>query len=484
MRSSAIFFLLFIAILFQLVGCNQKENKSVKISIHHRKAAGDTVKILTTNMINLDTIELGRVILDSAGKGVAEFELDEPVFASATAGHLGTGFFISPGDEQVIVPSKPGAKLSISYEGDGAVINQFINEAYQIRNGLERWNGNYAIRLDQGEFLKARDSLQRGYDQLLGKLKMEKQLSGEMVDLLTRQIKMSVLFYQYNYAIGRDSSEIPATVRDAIKEMPIDTIALKTRMYDYALIASFFYQHRINNAIYDENESMDGDSLDAIFPLLVENKIKSGKYPKLIEDYLRVKSADYQIRLYDITPGITKLAGLLEKEIASNEFKKVIREDIARWEKIGPGKTAPEFSGMTPDGKKISLSDLRGKVVYVDIWATWCGPCVGEFPDSKKVKSDFKDNDKIAFLYVSIDRDTLAWKKMATSSKVPDGIHIITGTDSPNSIWNLYHVWGVPRYLLIDADGRMVATHAERPSSGKVSAELRKLLATNKLAQN
>ena len=163
-----------IGFLFLLVACDQKKDNLVKISIHHRKAAGDTVKILTTNMINLDTIELSRVILDSAGKGISEFELDEPVFATATAGHLGAGFFISPGDEQAIVPSKPGAKLSISYEGDGAVINQFLNEAYQIRNGLERWNGNYAIRLDQGEFLKAKDSLQRGYDQLLVRLKLEK----------------------------------------------------------------------------------------------------------------------------------------------------------------------------------------------------------------------------------------------------------------------------------------------------------------------
>ncbi|MBO9611603.1 MAG: redoxin family protein [Dyadobacter sp.] len=484
MRSSTLFFLFFITIIFQLVGCNQKKNKSVKISIHHHKAAGDTLKILTTNMVNLDTIELGRLILDSAGKGVSEFELDAPVFASATAGHLATSFFISPGDELAILPSKPGAKFSIGYEGDGAAFNQILNEASQFRNGLERWNGNYAIRLNQDEFLKAKDSLQRGYDQLLARLKLEKQVSEEMVDVFARQTKMSVLFYQFNYAIGRDSSEIPATVSEAIKEMPIDTIALKTRMFDYALIASFFYQHRINNAIYEENESMDGDSLDAIFPLLVERKIKSSKYPKMIEDYLRVKSADYQIRLDGITASTTKLVRLFEKEIASDEFKSTIRKDIARWEKIGPGKPAPEFSGTTPDGKKISLSDLRGKVVYVDIWGTWCGPCVEEFPDSKKVMADFEGNDKVAFLYVSIDRDTLAWKKMATSSKVPEGIHVITGTDSPNSIWNLYYVWGVPRYLLIDADGRMVATHAERPSSGKVTAELRKLLGVEKLAQN
>jgi thiol-disulfide isomerase/thioredoxin len=484
MRYPLYAFLLFCSVLFLMSGCGQKKKNLVKISINHLKAAGDTVTIARTNMVSFDNIELGKVVLDSAGKGIAEFELSGPIFAYATAPHLAAGLFISPGDELAIIPSKEGAKLAISFEGDGAVANQFINEARQVRDGLEKWNGNYAIRLDRDEFLKAKDSLQRGYDQLLANLKLQKQASEETVDLLTRQTKMSVLFYQYNYALGRDTSEIPASVGEAVKEMPVDTIALKTGMYDYALIASFFYQHKINNAIYEENESMDEDSLDAIFPQLVEKKIKSKRYPKAIEDFLRVKSADYQIRMYGLSPNTIELAETLEMEIASTELKNVVREDIARWEKLGPGKPAPEFAGLAPDGRKISLSDLRGKVVYVDIWATWCGPCIGEFPDSKKVQSGFKGNDKVAFLYVSVDRDTLAWRKMVAGDKVPKGIHIINGSDSPNSVWNQYHVWGIPRYLLIDAAGRMVATHAVRPSSGKVTAELQKLLSSNKLVQN
>lgn len=483
MRCTAYYYLLFIGIAFYLSGCDRKTKNAVRISINFPKAAGDTVLVNHTNMVNLDTVRLGRVVLDNAGKGVVEFRIDAPVFVGVTAGHLAAGLLISPGDQVSLVPSKHGAKSTLGFEGDAAAAQEFLQEAAQFRQGLERWKGDYSFRLDKEEFLLAKDSLQMGYDQLLAKLKSNPNVSSEKLDLLTRQTKMSVLFYQYNYAIGRDSSEIPATVREAVKEMPIDSIALKTRMYDYALIASFFYQHKINNAIYEENKSMDSDSLDAIFPLLVEKKIKSKKYPREIEDYLRVKSADYQIRMYGLTPSTNKLAAALEKEIASDEFKSVIRKDVARWEKIGPGKPAPDFAGLSPDGKKISLSDLRGRVVYVDIWATWCGPCVGEFPDSKKVQADFKDNDKVAFLYVSIDRDTLAWKKMVAGGKVPNGIHMINGADAPNSVWNQYHVWGVPRYLLIDEAGRMVATHAARPSSGKVTAELQKLLNSNKLAQ-
>lgn len=479
-----VYFYLLIGAVFQLTGCGQKKNNLVKISLNYPKAAGDTILIARTNMVSLDSIGLGRVVLDSAGKGIVEFTLDGPVFAGVAAGHLAAGLLVSPGDELSIVPSKPGSKHALSFEGDGAAVQEFVNEVARFRQGMERWKGNLAIRLGKEEFLDARDSLQRGYDQLLAKLESNPNVSEEKRDLLARQIKMSVLFYQYNYAIGRDSIDIPASVREVTSEMPVDSIALKAGMFDFALIASFYYQHKIINEVYEENEEIDGDSLDAIFPFLVEEKIKSNKHPKIIEDFLRVKCADYQIRMYGLGPPVIKLANTLESEIASNDFKKVIREDIARWEKLGPGKPAPDFAGTAPDGKKISLSSLHGKIVYVDIWATWCGPCVDEFPDSKKVQADFKGNDQVAFLYVSVDRDTLAWKKMVASGKVPNGIHINSSSDSPNSVWNLYHLWGVPRYLMIDAQGRMVATHADRPSSGKVADGLRKLLNFSKIDQN
>lgn len=483
MRYRCFLFLVFVGVLFQLVGCDQKKKNLVKISINYPKAAGDTVRIARDNMIDLTDIKLAEVILDSAGKGIVEFELVRPTFIRANAQHLNVSLFGSPGDVLGIVSAPKEQNSHVAFEGDGAAVNQHFYDTGQLRGNLEKWNGVHVNQMDNEAFLKARDSLQRGYGQLLAKFKSNGQVSEEMLDVLERRSKMSVFLYQYFFALGRDSTDVPRSVNEAINEMPIDTIALKTGIFDYALIAQLFYQHKINNAIYEENESMDDDSLDAIFPLLVEAKIKSKKYPKEIEDYLRVKGADYQIRMYGITPSTTKLAGSLEKEIVSAEFKSAIREDIARWEKIGPGKPAPDFTGMTPDGKKLALSDLRGKIVYVDIWATWCGPCVEEFPDSKKVQADFKGNDKVAFLYVSIDRDTLAWKKMAGSNKVPSGMHIINGTDSPNSVWNQYHVWGVPRYLLIDAAGRMVTTHAERPSSGKVQGELRKLLSKSRIAQ-
>lgn len=483
MRYPLYFILCFSGILSLLTGCDQKKKNLVKIAIDYPKAAGDTIYIGRTNMINLANIELGKVRLDSAGKGLVEVEIEGRVFAYVNGNHMAAGLLISPGDNIAITPAPQGAKFALSFEGDGAAVNRTYNEAQQVRHNFEKWNGVYYFQLEPDEFLKAKDSLQRTYDHIIAQLKLNKEVSAEMLNLLKRQTDMHLVFYQFNFITGKDSSAIPASVRKVVEKLPIDTTALKMGMFDYSMVASQFYQHRIHNAVYEENEGMDGDSLESIFPFLVEKKIKAAGYHKQVEDFMRAKSADIHIRLSGLTPNVVKLAGTLDKEIASEDFKNVIREDVARWEKIGPGKSAPDFAGITPDGKKLKLSDLRGKIVYIDIWATWCGPCIGEFPDSKKVQAEFKNNDQIAFLYVSVDRDTLAWKKMVAGDKVPTGLHMLNGPDAPESIWNLYHVWGIPRYLLIDAQGRMVATHAARPSSGDVQAELRRLLTVSRVAQ-
>ncbi|WP_229248877.1 TlpA family protein disulfide reductase [Dyadobacter sandarakinus] len=429
-------------------------------------------------MISLEGTELAKVRLDSAGKGVLEVEVNEPVFTYINNGkNMAASLLIAPGDDCEILAAEPGAGFPLHFAGDGAAVNQALNECQQLRSAFDKWNGTYSFQLEGNVFLQARDSLQKSYDQLIGKLKVSNDVTAEKLDLLKRHAAMHIIFYQYNFALGKDSSEIPQSVWHVVNQFPVDTIALKAGIFDYGMIASFYYNNKINNAIYEENNGLDEDTLQANFPLLVEEKIKAAHYPKIIENFLRVKSAHIQIGWSGLTPELRKLTKKLEQEISSAGAKSVIREDVARWEKLGPGKPAPDFSGMTPDSKRLALSDLRGKVVYVDVWATWCGPCVGAFPDSRKLQAKFKGNNRIAFLYVSIDRDTLAWQKMVVSGKVPAGHHMLNGPDEAGSVWNLYHLRGVPHYLLIDDLGRMVATHAPHPSASHTAEELQSLLA-------
>lgn len=139
--------------------------------------------------------------------------------------------------------------------------------------------------------------------------------------------------------------------------------------------------------------------------------------------------------------------------------------------------TSSGFLCLTPKGDTLALSSLKGKVVYVDVWATWCAPCRAEFPQAKHLQQQFSGDPKVVFLYVSVDQNQAAWKKLLQGDAHLAGIHINQASaEQPGSLWKPYLLRDIPRYILIDQKGRIVKAKADRPSSGKVAAAIQELL--------
>lgn len=139
------------------------------------------------------------------------------------------------------------------------------------------------------------------------------------------------------------------------------------------------------------------------------------------------------------------------------------------------GDLAVNFRFPDVKGTDISLSDFRGKVVYIDIWATWCGPCKKEIPHLKKLEEEYK-NKQVVFLGVSIDnaKDEEKWKQFLIDNDMK-GIQIFAGNKSED-ITGPYRVKGIPRFLLIDRRGKIISDNAPRPSSPEIKLLLDKAL--------
>ena len=128
------------------------------------------------------------------------------------------------------------------------------------------------------------------------------------------------------------------------------------------------------------------------------------------------------------------------------------------------GELAIDFTYPNQNGKYISLTDLKGKIVYVDIWATWCGPCKAEIPYLQRLQEEFSDDDLI-FLSVSVDEkeDKEKWLLMIEEKNL-GGIHLHTsGWD--NELTKNYAINGIPRFMLFDRESKVISTDALRPSS-------------------
>ncbi len=161
------------------------------------------------------------------------------------------------------------------------------------------------------------------------------------------------------------------------------------------------------------------------------------------------------------------------------EFAKDYPQIIEKYEKqvtskifITKGADVPYSPVLTrPDGTKINLSELKGKFTYIDIWATWCGPCVKEIPHLEKVAEHFKNNDKVQIISISTDSDKDAWLKKIENDKPIWPQYILDGLES-SQFMQAWGISGIPRFIMLDKEGKVFEADAIRPSDESIIATI------------
>jgi thiol-disulfide isomerase/thioredoxin len=137
---------------------------------------------------------------------------------------------------------------------------------------------------------------------------------------------------------------------------------------------------------------------------------------------------------------------------------------------------APNFDYENHKGGNVSLESLKGKYVYIDVWATWCGPCRAEIPFLKQVEEKYHGKN-IEFVSISVDveKDHEKWKTFVTD-KALGGTQLYADKNWNSDFITSFRINSIPRFILIDPNGIVVDADAKRPSNPKLLEQLDSLL--------
>lgn len=153
----------------------------------------------------------------------------------------------------------------------------------------------------------------------------------------------------------------------------------------------------------------------------------------------------------------------LYDEFTTNEslpsYIDTVKTFYKTFSKLKPGLPAPVFSLKDLNDKVVSLSDFKGKLIYIDFWGVYCGPCLGDIKENaEKVHKKYSGKD-IVFINVCVDETGKSWKDKIASLKL-EGVNLVAEGRTKNPVSIDYNINGIPHYVLIDKKGNLIDNNA------------------------
>lgn len=387
--------------------------------------------------------------LNDKGEFYDTIQLDQKGYFYFSDGREQSELFLFPGDSIFLSVDTKQFDETLTYSGTGAEKNNYLAKKFLKE---EKVGGSSAELFSMGpvDFQKKFKQHTEELEKELDKSKTEK----EFKEIEKRNLKYGYLSLvaQYpdahEYFIGK-KPELPAGFLDELNGISYDN------QEDYELIP-YYKDLIINKYMIDIENAKSPEALEKMVTGIKSKPIKQDLVSAL---YYRISSTN---------PDSEKLNEIIQKHATDGQLKMQALQKTNAVKTLLTGKPSPKFSYQDINGKKVSLDDFKGKLVYIDVWATWCGPCIQEIPALKKLKEDYKGkNVEIISISIDVEKDFEKWKKMVADEQLK-GVQLFADKDWKSEFIKAYGIDAIPRFILIDQNGNILNADAPRPSSPQI----------------
>lgn len=359
--------------------------------------------------------------------------------------------YLLPGDRQKVEVSALDIVHTLQVGGKHADNSLYLNEEdwhfnnYKEKH-LKNYYGyaNYPLEMYK-EYVEKRKNARLAYlDEFAGEHKISKHLAHISRQSIVHDATIALINYpQMRASYTRTDYEAPNGYYAFL-----DTVSIDDSERDKGLAYYYFLDYYLKTRYKLAN--MDRDYFDYVESIL------NGK--TLYEYNAWALGSNFKRRLYE----------LFGSDCPYPALAKRVKEKYWKMEAMLDGNPVPSVFFYDLEGKKVDIADLKGKFLYLDFWATWCGPCIAEIPALKELQEAYQDRD-ILFVSISVDkeRDKEKWKNFVQQKNL-GGVQLWIDNENNQVLKETFNILQIPRFILLDKEGRIVDANALRPSDKRV----------------
>lgn len=395
---------------------------------------------------------------DSSRRSVVSLSLKEAAYFNLAIDLSTNILYLEPGKDLTVrvVPNENGEfsvqHLDLRFEGVNANINNYLNTCE-----LELMKDKDFL-LDETSYLRKVEQLIKRNEKTIRKYKLSNWF--EKKELLNARYKVleSVTRYPIQH-FWEGGNKTGALFKGG--ETPIVKKYMAQHFIDDERtwqVSS--YREYVKAAVGMLAFTDFGTPWKTVMKERLNVLIQYFKNPRILEDMVQ----DIVLVYVEKTKGdsLMDFQVVYDKYVSKPEYRQELEKVYAMWNKLKKGQQLVSAESLYQDveGNLVSLNDLKGKYIYVDVWATWCGPCRAEIPFLKKLEEKFHEKN-IYFVSISLDEQKQTWAKMVEQEKM-GGIQLWGGPKAQIAID--YKIMGIPRFMLFDREGKVINNDMSRPS--------------------